>query len=115
EARNSIVAGNRAHTEPDIAGKLILDGYNLIQNRGHATLVIPDPALPNYIGMSPKVGPLQENGGPSKTHALLQGSSAIDKIPPDACSLKGISTDQRGVKRPQGPACDIGAFEYAPP
>ncbi len=115
EARNSIFAGNRASTEPDIAGKLILDGYNLIQNPAHATLVRRDRASTNYIGMSTKVGPLQENGGPTKTHALLQGSLAIDKIPLDACLLKGISTDQRGVIRPQGSACDIGAYEYAPP
>ena len=115
DARNSIFAGNRAATEPDIAGKLILDGYNLIQNPAHAILVRRDRASTNYIGMLIKVGPLQENGGPTKTIALLQGSLAIDKIPRDACLLESISTDQRGIIRPQGPACDIGAYEYAPP
>jgi len=57
------------------------------------------------------LGPLQNNGGPTETHDLLPGSPAIDAgsmdcPPPD--------TDQRGVARPQGAACDIGAVEYLP-
>ncbi len=56
-------------------------------------------------GVAPLLGPLADNGGPTDTHALLAGSPALD--------AGGIcpSTDQRGVARPQGPACDIGAFE----
>ena len=54
------------------------------------------------------LGPLADNGGPTKTHALLEGSPAIDagddEIAPD--------TDQRGVNRPRGSSSDIGAFEY---
>ena len=64
--------------------------------------------------MNPKLGPLQDNGGPTFTHALLQGSPAIDAGNPatpgsgaNACP----ATDQREVARPQGPRCDIGAFE----
>jgi hypothetical protein len=53
------------------------------------------------------LGPLQDNGGPTQTHALLPGSVAIDSAvdcpPPDV--------DQRGVSRPQGAACDSGAYE----
>jgi hypothetical protein len=45
-------------------------------------------------------------GSPTPTHALLPGSPAID-----AGALTGPATDQRGVSRPQGPRCDIGAFE----
>jgi hypothetical protein len=57
------------------------------------------------------LGPLQDNGGPTETHDLLDGSPAIDAgsldcPPPD--------TDQRGVARPQGTAFDIGAVEYLP-
>jgi hypothetical protein len=64
----------------------------------------------NIIGADPNLGPPTiNNGGPTPTHALLPGSPAIDAgtnanqiCPP---------TDQRGVKRPQGSQCDIGAFE----
>ncbi len=54
------------------------------------------------------LGPLQDNGGPTMTHALLPGSVAIDVIPADMCE---VDTDQRGVDRPQGDACDLGSFE----
>ena len=53
-----------------------------------------------------RLGPLQNNGGPTLTHALLLGSPALDAGDP---TLTG--TDQRGVSRPQGPRADIGAFE----
>ncbi|GER87746.1 hypothetical protein KDW_19080 [Dictyobacter vulcani] len=51
---------------------------------------------------------LQDNGGPTQTIALLSSSPALDRIPPASCQ---VPTDQRGVSRPQGPACDLGAFE----
>jgi hypothetical protein len=57
------------------------------------------------------LGLLQDNGGPTMTHALQTVpvvSAAIDQIPEADC---GVTTDQRGVLRPQGPACDVGAFE----
>ncbi len=53
------------------------------------------------------LGPLQDNGGPTQTHALLAGSPAIDAGDDSVCP----ATDQRGVPRPRGPACDIGAYE----
>jgi hypothetical protein len=60
---------------------------------------------------------LQNNGGPTQTIALLAGSVAIDQIPVVDCTGQSdppvqLTTDQRGVLRPQGPACDIGAYEY---
>ena len=57
--------------------------------------------------LNPQLGPLANNGGPTKTHALLAGSPAINK----GVAVAGITTDQRGVARPQGAAPDIGAFE----
>ena len=57
-------------------------------------------------GVDPMLGPLADNGGPTKTHALLEGSPAIDKG-----NSFGATTDQRGVTRPQGTASDIGSFE----
>jgi predicted outer membrane repeat protein len=62
----------------------------------------------------PLLGPLADNGGATKTHALLPGSPALDAAT-GAC----VSDDQRGVSRPEGAACDLGAFElsdsFAPP
>ena len=58
-----------------------------------------------------KLGPLQDNGGPTMTHALLPGSVAIDVIPADMCE---VDEDQRGEPRPGGTMCDVGAFELQP-
>ncbi len=61
----------------------------------------------------PLLGDLQNNGGPTKTHALLSTSPAIDQIPSGTSGCgTDITTDQRGYTRPAGTHCDIGAFEY---
>jgi len=60
-------------------------------------------------GADPLLGPLANNGGPTETHALKDGSPAIDAGDNVGCP----ATDQRGTARPQGAACDIGAFERA--
>jgi hypothetical protein len=77
--------------------------------------------LPNT---DPLLGPLADNGGPTLTHLPLAGSPAIDAIPPADCTWDDdgdqgtpevpIATDQRGVARPQGAGCDIGAVEVIP-
>jgi hypothetical protein len=54
-----------------------------------------------------------DNGGPTQTHAPDVGSPVIDHVPTSVTAC--IGTDQRGVPRPQGPACDIGAFEVTVP
>lgn len=56
---------------------------------------------------NPLLGPLQDNGGPTFTHALLQGSPAVDAANNTHCP----ATDQRGEPRPHGVTCDIGAYE----
>jgi len=61
-----------------------------------------------------KLGPLQNNGGPTETHALLPGSIAIDQTPAEDCvdaDGQPLTTDQRGEPRPAGDGCDVGAFE----
>jgi len=67
----------------------------------------------NITTVSPnslKLGPLADNGGPTQTHDLGQGSVAID-----AAAGSCLINDQRGVHRPQGADCDVGAFEYEGP
>jgi hypothetical protein len=62
---------------------------------------------------NPNLGPLQNNGGPTQTHALLSGSPAIDAGNPGGCWDEFgalLTTDQRGFNRP-ALGCDIGAFE----
>jgi beta-glucanase (GH16 family) len=56
------------------------------------------------------LGPLADNGGPTLTHALGAGSPAIDAADAGVCP----AVDQRGVARPQGAGCDVGAVETAP-
>jgi CSLREA domain-containing protein len=64
----------------------------------------------------PLLGPLQANGGPTLTHALLVGSPAIDAGNDIACQAPPVGgVDQRLVSRPQGTSCDIGAFEFTAP
>ena len=63
---------------------------------------------PSSMSGDPGLGPLTDNGGPTLTHALFESSIAIDA---GGCAGGSTSADQRGVARPQGGACDIGAFE----
>jgi hypothetical protein len=58
---------------------------------------------------NPMLGPLSNNGGPTQTMAIGPGSAALYTAIEKFCP----PTDQRGVIRPQGPICDIGAFEYS--
>jgi CSLREA domain-containing protein len=102
---NSIIASNRGGTTlSNCAGAMVTDeGNNVVF--GDATCNRPE-------GPNPNLGQLADNGGPTQTMALLAGSSAVDLVPVNACPL---TTDQRGVSRPQGSACDSGAYELAPP
>jgi predicted outer membrane repeat protein len=78
--------------EPDFDN----DVNNLITSPASA-IIFADPLL----------APLADNGGPNQTLALQAGSPAIDVGNATTCP----STDQRGVRRPQGSGCDIGAYE----
>ena len=81
-------------------------GHNVFSDTPAAPL---DPT--DLINTDPLLGPLADNGGPTLTQALLPGSPAIDA----GTAVSGVTTDQRGVPRPQGNAPDIGAFEVEVP
>jgi len=64
-----------------------------------------------------RVGVLQDNGGPTPTASLLDGSPALDVVKLNAAGnacVSGVKFDQRGTARPSGSLCDLGAFEKAP-
>jgi hypothetical protein len=115
--QNSIVANNVSLASIQLncgnGGTLISDGYNLSSD---------DSCNFNNTGdmndTDPKLGPLQNNGGPTETMALLCMSPAINTGNPTGCTDGHghlLHTDQRGDKRPGDPAlttgCDIGAYE----
>jgi hypothetical protein len=111
--RNTIVANSTAGG--DCSGPITSEGYNLDSDgtcgfTGEGDLSNTDPLL----------GPLQDNGGPTFTHALLAGSPAIDGGNPTGCTDpwgNPLTTDQCGEMRPADgdcdgiPICDIGAYE----
>jgi CSLREA domain-containing protein len=94
--KSTIVAGN---APPNCSGT-ITDGSNDIS--------FPDATCLG-ANVDPKLAALADNGGPTRTQALNPGSPALDAVPAGGAGCP--ATDQRGVSRPQGPACDAGAFE----
>ncbi len=105
---NSIVAGNTGLGAPDCFGTITSQGNNLIGTTSGCTY---SPGPGDLVGVDPKLGPLADNGGLTRTHALLSGSPAIDHVVAPCRS----ALDQRGVFRPQGDGCDIGAIEKGSP
>ena len=102
--QDTIIANN---TGTNCNGATTDDGHNLSFPDNQAT------TLGDCVGTNanPRLGPLHNNGGPTQTMALEPGSVAIDQVPATGAGCP--ATDQRGVQRPQGPSCDIGAFEAA--
>ena len=79
----------------------------LLQDGDGAT-DISNCATGNLVGLDPKLGPLQDNGGPTPTIALLPGSPAIGA----GSDPLNLTSDQRGYSpRVVGTAADIGAYE----
>ena len=121
--KNTLIALNMVDftgTGPDVSGAFTSDGHNLIGigtgGTGFTNGVNGDIVGTSLIPIDPKLGPLALNGGPTRTHALLTGSQAID-----AGDNTGVpATDQRGggfprVKDGNGDSVaiiDIGAFEW---
>lgn len=104
--RNSIVAGNTsaegAHDCRAAGMVLVSAGHTLDGDGSCATTGVTD--LP---GRDPLLSALGNHGGPTDTHVPLPRSPAIDAASLDGCP----SHDQRGVARPRGRGCDLGAVE----
>jgi hypothetical protein len=117
--KNSIVANSTSGGDCLNSGTFNATGVNFTTNG-------TCPGFTVVTAAQLKLGPLADNGGPTQTHALLPGSVAIDAAP-DCTDVFGnpgspkvgapkalVTTDQRGVGRPQGSACDVGAYEFVP-
>ncbi len=110
---NSTIAGG---CDDSGGGVVISLGHN-IESPGNTCGFDQETDQVNVGAENLKLGPLADNGGPTMTHALGAESVAIDRIPEAGCvDANGapLTTDQRGVARPQGDACDVGAFELEP-
>jgi hypothetical protein len=103
---NTIVAGGLAAQGANCLGAINSGGHN-VEDADTCSLGAPG----DRIGVSPALGPLAGNGGPTQTMAPLAGSPAIDGGGAGGCPAK----DQRGALRPAGAACDAGAVENATP
>lgn len=114
-ALNTIVSGNSAPSGPDCSSgfgavTITLTGPNLIGDTTGCTITGTPP-----IVADPLLASLADNGGPTWTHALLPGSPALGAGDPAVCAAAPVSgLDQRGVARPQGAGCDLGAYEATP-
>ena len=123
--RYSLISGNTASVGGEIANRHISDmttAYNLV---GHQELTNAEafanftPGASDLTATSDGTTPtaltdildmtLRDNGGPTDTHNLVPGSPAIDAV---LAGCPPPEEDQRGVARPQGAACDIGAVEF---
>jgi hypothetical protein len=107
--KNTIVAGNLANMNPDLAGTFVSQGNNLIGakggSNGFTNGVNNDQVGTTVSPIDPKLGPLRDNGGFAWTHALLPGSPAINT----GTAVGAPTVDERGITRDATP--DIGAFE----
>ncbi len=108
--QNTILDGNTdpGGQAPECSGTLNSLDYNLVNVITGCTL--SGATANNQIGVSASLGPLNLNPpGATMTHAILSPTRlAYDRGNTATCA----ATDQRGVARPQGLACDIGAFEF---
>lgn len=108
-AIGTIIAGNTGMTANDCSGTVNSLGYNLIGSSAGCT--ITGTTVTNVIDVPAQLDPLADNGGPTLTHWPQVGSPARDVIPFGLPVCDFTTLDQRGVTRPRGPACDIGAVE----
>ena len=106
----SILANNVATNGPNCfinRGSIVSAGSNLSNDDSCPFTAAGD--MQNSANVN--LGELADNGGPTQTFALLPNSDAVNNAD---CGL-ATAQDQRGIARPKGGGCDIGAFELQPP
>ncbi|MGA9532894.1 MAG: choice-of-anchor Q domain-containing protein [Anaerolineales bacterium] len=91
------------HSNGNCSGDPMLSNGHNIEDQDSCHLIEPS----DLVSTDPLLAPLAMNGGVNLNHALQASSPAIDSGDLDTC----IAIDQRGVARPQGSACDRGAYE----
>ena len=117
--KSSIVAGNSSQSRADLSGTFFSEGFNLIGSLTGAIITL-DPLTDqsNVTSAQLRLGPLQDNGGPTFTHALECGSAAIDR----GLDNVPFTFDQRGagflrtfddpfVANVNSDGTDVGSFE----
>jgi hypothetical protein len=121
-----LIAGNQAAVAAEIENTSIVNAnnFNMFGASGDAGVSGFSPGSRDIVpsvSLGEILGPLQNNGGPTQTHALVAGSPAIDAGDPDGCrdSVKALlRTDQRGFARHADGnkdgtiRCDTGAYEF---
>jgi hypothetical protein len=110
---NTILANSTSGDDcysPSLAGARVdLNLHNIVEKNADASNQCGVPLL----SADPRLNPLSDNGGSTRTMALLPGSPALGAGDPGSCASESVDNlDQRGVTRPQGDMnCDIGAYE----
>ena len=102
---NTIVADNSALSNPDVFGSVDSHGTNLVGAAGTSTGWTAN----DLLNTDPLLGPLTDNTGTTLTHALLVDSPAIDA----GVDVGALSTDQRGISRPQDALVGTGTSSSA--
>jgi len=112
--KSTLLAGNSTGQNCGFSnGSVTSQGYNLSDDSSCIS-AFDQPGDLNHTPAQLDPHGLQNNGGPTQTVALLPGGPAVDHIPDANCTDtndKPVTTDQRGVSRPQGKGCDVGAYE----
>ncbi len=103
--------GTLNFTNTIVANSIGQDCYNIGVIGTNTNNLVEDGSCFPAISGDPKLGPLADNGGPTQTMSILPDSPAYNAGDDLSC----LATDQRGIGRPQGAHCDIGAYEMAAP
>lgn len=112
---NTVISGNLAPVGPECNGPIVSAGHNLVRDNATCSgfMGTGDQVGSMSLPLDAMLGPLANLGGGIDGHRPLTISPLINAASPAALGNPGacLSEDQRGVLRPQGGRCDIGAVE----
>ena len=113
-ARNTDLGGEAPNCSQSSGAAFMSGDHNLFGTLKGCVVALPLSDHDVFPVSHPHLAALADNGGFTQTVALKKGSAAINHGSPAHPGSGGgacVRLDQRGVKRPQGPRCDIGAYE----